>query len=71
MINARDVGDHPDVVSAMRTGYPRDLQPNYTECDVCHDELDQDECYQDELYDCLCENCLLTIHKKGCSSCIL
>lgn len=56
--------DHPDVESALRTGYPLGSQPDYYICDICHDELNLDECYEDEDYDCLCEFCLCKLHQK-------
>lgn len=56
--------DHPDIESILRTGYPSWSQPEYYYCQMCNDELSYDEVYVDFGYDCLCENCLLKLHKK-------
>ena len=56
--------DHPVVVWCERTGYPSWNQPKHYICEKCGDELEFDECYADEDYNCLCEFCLLKLHRK-------
>lgn len=60
-----NVPDHPDIVSAMRTGYPSWVHPVSYVCENCGDELEFDKCYEDETYEYLCEHCLLKLHRKG------
>lgn len=55
--------EHPDIEWAERTGYPKWNQPKLYHCDRCGDEIDGD-IYEDDFYDCLCELCLLSTHKK-------
>lgn len=56
--------DHPDIVMAMKTGYPSWNQPRDIQCDRCHDYI-EDEVYEDELYEYLCVDCLLKLHLKS------
>lgn len=56
--------EHPEIEWIERTGYPSWNQPKYLICEVCGDELTFDEVYEDFGYECLCENCLLKLHKK-------
>lgn len=55
--------DHPEIESAMRTGYPTWNQPVELECDNCGGIID-DEVYEDESHDHLCLDCLLKLHLK-------
>lgn len=59
--------DHPEIVSAMRTGYPTWNQPNddVEYCCECGRRIKEDE----ETYEChshriLCEDCLKMLHKR-------
>lgn len=56
--------EHPEIRWVERTGYPSWNQPRYYYCEMCDDELTSDEVYEDVGYDCLCENCLLKLHKR-------
>lgn len=58
------IKDHPDIESTLKTGYPTFNQPEWYYCQMCNEELNQDEVYEDLGYDYLCENCLLKLHKK-------
>lgn len=61
----RDIDlEHPDITYALKTGYPMWNQPKYFNCCMCGDEITSDEVYEDFGFDCLCENCLLKLHKK-------
>lgn len=55
--------DHPEIAMAMRTGYPSWNQPVDIVCEKCGDIIDN-EVYEDETYDCLCLDCLLSLHLK-------
>lgn len=57
--------EHPDITYANATGYPRGEEPKWFYCQTCGCELLSDELYQDEDHTCLCEECLLTLHKRG------
>jgi formylmethanofuran dehydrogenase subunit E len=60
----QDVPDHPDIVAAMKTGYPRQHKEElYLECDCCGETLYEDEVYEDEQYEHLCERCLHKLHR--------
>ena len=59
-----DIPDHPDIVSAMKTGYGLHNQPKSYYCGECGECLDNQEIYETENYEFLCENCLLILHKK-------
>lgn len=57
--------DHPDIASALRTGYPVNGQPKPIYCGECGQRLDcEHEIYEDQGYDYLCKDCLLMLHKK-------
>lgn len=56
--------DHPDIESALRTGYPSGSEPDTFYCEVCEDALYEDEIYEDELHECICKYCLLRQHKR-------
>lgn len=56
--------EHPDVTSALQTGYPTWSQPDEYCCEMCGDEVPSSEIYEDFGYEILCENCLLKLHKK-------
>ena len=59
-----ELKDHPDIESALRTGYAVCNQPEYFYCQMCNEELSVDEVYEDFGFDYLCEDCLLKLHKK-------
>lgn len=59
--------DHPDIVSAMATGYPRGVKDEYDEirCCECGRVIEEDE----DVYECrthatLCEECLKMLHRR-------
>jgi hypothetical protein len=57
--------DHPDIENALLTGYPRGGEPKPYYCEVCEDEIEnEDEVFEDELHECMCKHCLLEQHKK-------
>ena len=58
------LGDHPEIESAMRTGYPTWNQPKDIYCGECGREITDDEQYEDEHYEYLCRHCLLMLHEK-------
>lgn len=60
-----ELRDHPDIESALRTGYGLYHQPEDYTCEICNDELNFNECYEDEDHDCLCEFCLCKLHRKA------
>ena len=59
--------DHPEIQWAESTGYPSWQQepnePKWT-CEECGIALEADNAYEDEDHELLCEECLLTLHKK-------
>lgn len=56
------VPDHPDIVSAERTGYPRRRK---IYCDECSKDITDDiEIYEDTYHQHLCKECLLYFHRK-------
>lgn len=59
-----DLPDHPQIESAMRTGYPTWTDTSVIYCDKCGDEIDGDV-FEDEQYDTLCLHCLEDLHRKG------
>ena len=56
--------EHPEITKALETGYPSWNQPKHYYCQMCSDEIDSEEVYEDFGYECLCDNCLLKLHKK-------
>lgn len=58
-----NIPDHPEIESALRTGYPTWNQPEDIVCDNCGDYI-EDEVYEDETYEHLCLDCLLKLHLK-------
>lgn len=59
-----NIPDHPDIASALRTGYPtfgKDISHYCEECGCC---LDDRNMYSDSAHDYLCKDCLLTLHEK-------
>lgn len=59
-----NVVDHPDIISALLTRYPIGGQPKSHYCEECGKCLDDEDEYEDTNHDYLCENCLLSLHKK-------
>ena len=59
--------EHPDITCALRTGYGLYNQPidEALRCDNCGDVIDDDEFYEDEFHECLCLECLKSLHSKG------
>jgi hypothetical protein len=66
-----NIPDHPEIVSAMRTGYPTWNQPddidedNKEYCCECGEEIP----YGEDSYECpthriLCEDCLKMLYKR-------
>ena len=58
-----NIPDHPEIESALRTGYPTWNQAEDIVCDNCGDYI-EDEVYEDEIYEHLCIDCLLKLHLK-------
>ena len=56
--------DHPDIVSAMRTGYATWNQSQSHYCEECGKCLDYEDEYEDACHDYLCKDCLLTLHDR-------
>jgi hypothetical protein len=56
--------EHPEIESALRTGYPTWNQPKSIYCEECGKCLDDEDEYEDINHEHLCEECLLTLHKK-------
>lgn len=59
-----DLREHPDIESALRTGYGLHNQPQSTYCEECGKCLDDEDEYEDAQHEYLCEECLLSLHKK-------
>ena len=57
--------EHPDITSALRTGYPTWNQEKSYYCESCGDCLDDKEIYEDSVHEYLCKACLLTLHEKS------
>ena len=55
---------HPEIASALRTGYPTWNQPKSHYCEECGKCLDCEDEYEDINHDYLCESCLCSLHKK-------
>lgn len=60
-----DVPDHPDIRSALLTGYPRGGQPESIFCDECGTDITDEDKYEDCRHECLCKECLLSLHFKS------
>ena len=60
---SNNMSDHPDIEWCERTGYPSWNQPKTYFCDRCGEEI-EGEIYEDTGYDCLCEQCVLELHRK-------
>ena len=59
--------EHPDISSALKTGYPTWNQPDEEVfCGECGCSLRGKVVYDDRYYNCLCEECLLRLHRKEC-----
>ena len=58
--------EHPDITAAMRYGYPtRNESEVPMFCENCGAEIDEDDdFYSDGSYDCMCEDCLKSLHRK-------
>ena len=56
--------EHPDVTSALQTGYARNNQPKSHYCEECGKCLDDEDEYEDINHNYLCESCLCSLHKK-------
>lgn len=56
--------DHPEVLTIIRTGYPSWMQEKFVSCERCGELIEENESYEDDMYDVLCEDCLLKLHKK-------
>lgn len=52
---------HPEITWIERTGYPSWNQPSELRCERCGD-LVEDEVFEDESHDCLCLDCLMSLH---------
>ena len=59
-----DLREHPDIEWAHRTGYPSWNQPKSHYCEECGECLDDMDEYEDADHEFLCEDCLLSLHKK-------
>ena len=59
------LGNHPEIESALKTGYPTWNQPKIVYCDLCGDDITDEDHYEDEDFECICKSCLLSRHKKG------
>ena len=58
------IGDHPEIVSAERTGYPTWNQPKNHYCENCGKDITDEDIYADGAHDYLCRSCLLILHEK-------
>ena len=58
------IGNHPEIDWIERTGYPSHLQPETIYCDMCGEDITDEDKYEDEFNENLCERCLLKSHKK-------
>ena len=58
------VGDHPEVVWIMRTGYPSFAQPKEPYCEECGKDLSHEISYEDNYHEYLCKRCLLNLHER-------
>ena len=60
--------DHPDIASALKTGYPRDEQPDEREfpivCGYCDKRINDETQYRDDEYEYLCKDCLCELHER-------
>lgn len=56
--------EHPDIRSALLTGYPRYSQPKEYYCQECGRDITDEKIYEDEEHEYLCEDCLLSAHEK-------
>ena len=59
-----NIPDHPDVASALRTGYPVWGQPTPIHCCECGKNLEDEEVYEDRYNEYLCLECLKRLHEK-------
>lgn len=65
-IDMFDLPDHPDIISAIQTGYPRnkvDEEDVDEVCENCGEPIDYDDVYEDG-GETLCRYCLLARYKK-------
>lgn len=60
-----NVPDHPDIRSALLTGYPRGGQSESIFCDECFKDITEEDKYDDCQHGFLCRDCLLSLHFKG------
>jgi hypothetical protein len=59
------IGNHPEIDWIESTGYPSHLQPEPIYCEMCGEDIsDEEYIYEDSYHNCLCENCLLKYHRK-------
>lgn len=59
--------EHPDITAVLLTGYPLgfDNEDDGDFCEECGLDLSDEDVYEDHDHKCLCERCLLSLHKKG------
>ena len=57
--------EHPDITSALRTGYPLGNEPKSHYCEECGKNLDCEVIYADVAHEYLCKSCLLILHEKS------
>jgi hypothetical protein len=57
--------EHPDITSALMTGYSSSNQAKSYYCEECGKCLDCEDIYADGAHDYLCRECLLILHEKS------
>ena len=56
--------EHPDITAIILTGYPLGYEEDLVFCEECGTDITDDDVYEDYDHECLCERCLLSLHKK-------
>lgn len=57
--------EHPDITSAILTGYPVGHEEDSWYCEECGKDITDDVIYFDDEHEFLCEKCLLHLHEKN------
>lgn len=57
---------HPEITWIENTGYPSWYRNHQIICEWCDRDITDQDVYEDENYKCLCERCILRLHRKEC-----
>lgn len=56
------IPEHPTIAAVLRAGMPSD-NDDTVYCGSCGRDMTNEVMYEDRLHECLCEDCLLMLHR--------